>query len=61
MLFSIVSTGKDLKEVLFGPNGAATSHRVPPVVVDCSTIAVEESANIRAMLKTHGADLSPRQ
>jgi 3-hydroxyisobutyrate dehydrogenase len=56
VLFSIVSTGKDLKEVLFGPNGAATTHRVPPVVVDCSTIAVEDSANVRAMLKTHGAE-----
>ncbi len=40
VLFSIVSTGKDLKEVLFGPNGAATGDKVPPIVVDCSTIAV---------------------
>ena len=54
VLFSIVSTGKDLKEVLFGPNGAATGHKVPPIVVDCSTIAVEDSAKVRAMLKEHG-------
>ena len=56
VLFSIVSAGKDLKEVLFGPNGAATGDKVPPIVVDCSTIAVSESAEIRAKLKERGSD-----
>ena len=56
VLFSIVSTGKDLKEVLFGPNGAATGHKVPPIVVDCSTISVEDSADVRKMLTQHKAD-----
>jgi 3-hydroxyisobutyrate dehydrogenase len=56
VLFSIVSTGKDLKEVLFGPHGAATGHKVPPIVVDCSTISVEDSADVRKMLKQHGSD-----
>ena len=56
VLFSIVSTGKDLKEVLFGPHGAATGHKVPPIAVDCSTISVEDSADVRKMLKQHGSD-----
>ncbi len=56
VLFSIVSAGKDLKEVLFGPNGAATADKVPPIIVDCSTIAVSESAEIRAKLKERGSD-----
>jgi 3-hydroxyisobutyrate dehydrogenase len=56
VLFSIVSTGKDLKEVLFGPHGAATGHKVPPIVVDCSTISVEDSTDVRKMLKQHGSD-----
>ena len=56
VLFSIVSTGKDLKEVLFGPHGAATGHKVPPIMVDCSTISVEDSADVRKMLKQHGSD-----
>ncbi|MGB7830857.1 MAG: NAD(P)-dependent oxidoreductase [Xanthobacteraceae bacterium] len=56
VLFSIVSTGKDLKEVLFGPNGAATGHKVPPIVVDCSTISVEDSADVRKMLTQHKVD-----
>jgi 3-hydroxyisobutyrate dehydrogenase len=51
VLFSIVATGKDLAEVLFGPNGlAAGNAKVPSIVVDCSTIAVEESADIRKRL-----------
>jgi 3-hydroxyisobutyrate dehydrogenase len=56
VLFSIVSAGKDLKEVLFGPNGAATGDKVPPIIVDCSTIAVSDSAEIRAKLKERGSD-----
>jgi 3-hydroxyisobutyrate dehydrogenase len=56
VLFCIVSAGKDLKEVLFGPNGAVTSGKVPPVVVDCSTIAVEDSAEVRRKLKERGAE-----
>src|SRR6202163_1008373 len=44
---SIVSAGKDLDEVYFGPGGvAAGSGRVPNIFVDCSTIGVEESADI---------------
>jgi 3-hydroxyisobutyrate dehydrogenase len=57
VLFSIVSTGKDLKEVYFGTNGAAAgTGKVPPVMVDCSTISVEESAEIRGRLRERGAD-----
>ncbi len=56
VLFAIVSAGKDLKEVLFGPNGAATADKVPPIIVDCSTIAVSESAEIRQKLKERGSD-----
>src|ERR1043166_7308484 len=56
VLFSIVSTGKDLEQVLFGANGVATgrSGKLPSIVVDCSTIGVEESAAIRRHLSEHG-------
>jgi|ERR1051326_850197 3-hydroxyisobutyrate dehydrogenase len=55
VLFSIVSTGKDLEEVLFGANGVTSSRRkLPAIVVDCSTIGVEESAAIRRRLSEHG-------
>jgi 3-hydroxyisobutyrate dehydrogenase len=56
VLFAIVSTGKDLAEVYFGPDGALTvPGRVPPIMVDSSTIAVEESAAIRARITALGA------
>ena len=55
VLFSIVSTGKDLEQVYFGANGLGAANRMPPVLVDCSTIAVEESAAIRKRLAERGA------
>jgi 3-hydroxyisobutyrate dehydrogenase len=57
VVFSIVSTGKDLKEVYFGSNGVLSGNgKVPPIFVDCSTIAVEDSREIREKLKGKGAD-----
>jgi 3-hydroxyisobutyrate dehydrogenase len=57
VVFSTVSTGKDLKEVYFGKDGVAAGQgRLPSVFVDCSTIQVEESAEIRKRLKERGAD-----
>jgi len=57
VLFSIVATGNDVQDVLYGERGvAAGGGKMPPVVVDCSTIAVEESAAIRQRLKALGAD-----
>jgi 3-hydroxyisobutyrate dehydrogenase len=55
VLFSIVSTGKDLEQVLFGANGVVTGRngKLPSIVVDCSTIGVEESAAIRRRLSEH--------
>src|ERR1043166_6019785 len=50
VVFSIVSTGKDLEEVYFGDHGVVHGRngKLPAVFVDCSTIALEESAAIRA-------------
>jgi 3-hydroxyisobutyrate dehydrogenase len=58
VLFSIVSTGKDVKEVYFGPNGVFPNGKGkgPAVFVDCSTIAVEDSSDIRVKLKGLGSD-----
>ena len=58
VVFSIVSTGKDLEEVYFGQHGMAAGKngKLPKIFVDCSTIAVEESAAIRARLKQLGVE-----
>src|SRR4051812_2450224 len=57
VLFSIVSTGKDLDEVYFGKN-SVTGHggKAPPIFVDCSTISVEESTAIRDKLRELGSE-----
>jgi 3-hydroxyisobutyrate dehydrogenase len=58
MLFAIVSEGKDLEEVYFGPNGVVTNakDKLPKTFVDCSSISVEDSERIRARLKERGID-----
>jgi 3-hydroxyisobutyrate dehydrogenase len=56
VLFSIVSTGKDLDQVYFGKNSiSGHGGKVPKIFVDCSTIAVEESAAIRDRLEQLGS------
>src|SRR5712671_6069525 len=57
VLFSIVSTGKDLEQVYFGKN-SVTGHggKLPKIFVDCSTISVEESASIRDRLGQLGSE-----
>ncbi len=57
VVFSIVSTGKDVEEVLFGKDGLCTGETAPKVVVDCSSISVEESAAIRKRLAERGVSL----
>ena len=55
VLFCIVATGKDVQDVLYGKNGVSSQGgKMPPIVVDCSSIAVEESVAIRDKLKQLG-------
>src|SRR5208337_3978372 len=57
VLFSIVSTGKDLDQVYFGRNSiSGHGGKIPKIFVDCSTIAVEESAAIRDRLRQLGSE-----
>ena len=56
IVFSIVSTGKDLDDVYFGPGGVTSGKaKLPAIFVDCSTIGVEELANVRKRLAAAGA------
>lgn len=55
VVFTMVSTGKDVDQVLFGANGVMTGAKVPRIVVDCSSISVEESAELRAKLSAKGS------
>ncbi|MBM3343540.1 MAG: NAD(P)-dependent oxidoreductase [Betaproteobacteria bacterium] len=62
IVFTMVSTGKDVKEVLFGPEGVVTAGVMskggkPKIVVDSTSISLEESAEIRAKLNEKGVKL----
>ena len=57
IVFTMVSTGKDVKEVLFGPNGVGAKGRMPMIVVDSTSISLEESAEIREKLGKLGVKL----
>jgi 3-hydroxyisobutyrate dehydrogenase len=54
IVFTMVSTGKDVKEVLFGANGVMAKGRKPKIVVDSTSISLEESAEIRDKLAREG-------
>ena len=59
IVFTMVSTGKDVKEVLFGENGVVTAGVMsksgkPKIIVDSTSISLEESAEIRAKLAEKG-------
>lgn len=56
VVFTMVSTTDDLKEVLFGEGGLVTGARKPKVVVDSSSISQEGSAEIRTRLEAMGVD-----
>ena len=58
IVFTMVSTSDDLKQVLLGPNGVLSrSGTAPKVLVDCSTISQEASAEIRAAAAKVGTQL----
>jgi len=59
IVFTMVSTGKDLEQVCFGGNGlfAKASGPRPKILVDCSSIGIEESEAIRARLTKLGCQL----
>jgi 3-hydroxyisobutyrate dehydrogenase len=55
IVFSMVSTGNDLEQIYFGPNGlVAGDGPRPKILVDCSSIGVDESEAIAARLKEIG-------
>src|SRR6187399_86288 len=56
VVFSIVAEGKDVEQVYFGKDGVLSGNKTPGIFVDCSTIAVEESVEIRKRLSDRKAD-----
>jgi 3-hydroxyisobutyrate dehydrogenase len=54
VVFTMVSTTDDLKEVLFGEGGLMTGQTLPKVLVDSSSISQEGSEEIRHALEALG-------
>jgi 3-hydroxyisobutyrate dehydrogenase len=56
VLFTMLLTGKDLIEVCFGPDGVFRPGQktLPRILVDCSTISMDESAEVRKRLDALG-------
>jgi len=56
IVFSMVSTQNDLRQVLFGDAGVFSGDASPRIIVDCSSISQEVSAEIRARLAERGTE-----
>jgi len=57
IVFTMVSTGKDVKEVLYGKDGVMSAGKAPKIVVDSTSISIPESSEIRAELTRRGVNL----
>ena len=57
IVFCMVSTWDDVREVITGAKGMLSGGSAPRIVVECSSISVEGSAELRAMLAERGASL----
>lgn len=54
IVFVMVSTPKDLEEVVFGESGLLSAAKLPKVIVDCSSVSREISADVRAAVAAKG-------
>ena len=58
IVFCMVSTWDDVKEVVAGPTGLLSgSGKLPRMIVECSSISLEGSAELRELLAKRGVEL----
>ena len=53
-LFTMVSTGSALQDVYFGDGGVLSGAKIPPILVDCSSIGGDESNMLRQVIDKRG-------
>jgi 3-hydroxyisobutyrate dehydrogenase-like beta-hydroxyacid dehydrogenase len=53
----MVSAWDDVREVIAGPQGLLSGAQSPRLVVECSSISVEGSAELRALLAARGVEM----
>src|SRR5258705_3162331 len=56
LVFSMVSSSKDLEQVMLGDDGLLTGEASPRVIADASTVSAEASELIRNAANSRGAD-----
>ena len=57
IVFVMVSTWDDVREVIAGPQGLLSGSQAPGMVVECSSISLEGSAELRALLAARGVEM----
>jgi 3-hydroxyisobutyrate dehydrogenase-like beta-hydroxyacid dehydrogenase len=57
IVFCMVSTYDDVKQVIAGPKGLLSASAKPRMVVECSSISLEGSAELREILGARGVEL----
>jgi 3-hydroxyisobutyrate dehydrogenase-like beta-hydroxyacid dehydrogenase len=57
ILFVTVGTSQDLVDALTGPAGVISGGQAPSIVIDCSTVSIEASEQVRKELAAHGSML----
>jgi 3-hydroxyisobutyrate dehydrogenase len=56
VVFSMVSASKDLLDVTTGDGGVLTAESAPALLIDCSTVSVASSAEVRAAAAERGCE-----
>jgi len=57
IVFVMVSTWDDVKEVIAGPGGLLSGSQAPGMIVECSSISLEGSAELRELLAARGVKM----
>ena len=57
IVFVMVSTWDDVREVISGPQGLLSGPNAPRLVVECSSISLEGSVELRGLLAARGVEL----
>ena len=57
IVFVMVSTWDDVKEVVAGPHGLLSTSRAPKLVVECSSISLEGSTELRTLLAARSVEM----
>jgi 3-hydroxyisobutyrate dehydrogenase len=57
IVFVMVSTWDDVREVINGPRGLLSGPRAPKMVIECSSISLDGSAELRMLLSQRGVQM----